>query len=150
MKGYVLSIAGIVLISAVISIIAPSGRMGKFVKGMTRLFIFVVLITPFVRFARDPKTLLPSAELDTDESYLAAYSKLLSREDVEEVGCLLKSRFGVEAEVEVSRSFDDFSYEKIIVHVTDFGINGEETHIDILSAIGREIGERYGCKTEVT
>ena len=90
MSGYILSVAGVILISAVISVIAPSGQMGKFVKSMTRLFIFVVLIAPFVRFAKDPEAFLPSAQFDTDEHYLATYSDMLSRSDEREIAAMLE------------------------------------------------------------
>ncbi len=149
MGAYILSIAGVILISAVISIIAPSGKMGKFVKGMTRLFIFVVLIAPFVKLIKSPETVLSDAEIGLDEGYLSAYSSMLSRSEAETVAASLKEEYGVTAEVELLRSPENLSYEKITVCVTDFGINGEETHIDILSSIAESLYARYGCMTEV-
>ena len=44
MKAYVLSIAGIVLVIAAVTIISPSGKMGKFIKGAGRLFILAVMV----------------------------------------------------------------------------------------------------------
>ena len=150
MKGYILSIAGVILISAVVAVISPGGKMGKFVKNMTRLFIFVVLITPFVRFAKDPEAFFPATEIAADDGFLRDYAEMLSRKDGEEIALWIKEEFGVGAEAEVSRSFDDFSYEKIVVRVTDFGINGAESHIDILSAIRERLEKTYGCRAEVT
>ncbi len=149
MGAYILSIAGVILISAVISIIAPSGKMGKFVKGMTRLFIFVVLVAPFVKLVKEPETVLTGAEIGVDEGYLDAYSSMLSRTEAEDIAAYLKEKYGVRAKVEVRRLPEDLSYEKITVCVTDFGINGEETHIDILSSIAECLYARYGCMTEV-
>lgn len=149
MKGYVLSIAGAILISAVISIIAPGGKMGKFVKGMTRLFIVVVLVTPFIRFAKDPQASLPSAEIGTDEGYLRTYTDMLSRSDEREIAAWLEEEWGISAKIAVSRSGEDFSYQKIAVTITDFGINGKESHIDIVSAVRQGLSERYGCEAEV-
>lgn len=149
MKGYVLSVAGVILISAVISIIAPSGKMGKFVKSISRLFIFVVLISPFVRFAKDPETFFPSAELKEDDSFLKIYAMKLSEADAEEISAWMTEEYGVGTSVLVSRSSDDFSYQKIVVRVIDFGINGEESHIDIMSAAKVRLLERYGCEVEV-
>ncbi len=149
MKGYVLSIAGVILISAVISIIAPSGKMGKFVKSMSRLFIFVILITPFVRFVKNPDAVLPSSEITEDEGYLRAYTSMLCKADEEEIASWMEEEYGVKSSVFVSRSSDDFSYKKIVVSVTDFGINGEESHIDILSAAKERLFGRYGCDVEV-
>lgn len=149
MKGYVLSVAGVVLISAVISIIAPSGKMGKFVKSISRLFIFVVLISPFVRFAKEPETFFPSTEMREDDVFLRKYAMKLSEADEAEISAWMTEEYGVESFVLVSRSSDDFSYQKIVVRVTDFGINGEESHIDIMSAARERLLERYGCDVEV-
>ena len=149
MKGYVLSVAGVVLISAVISIIASSGKMGKFVKSISRLFIFVVLISPFVRFAKEPETFFPSAEMREDDVFLRKYAMKLSEADEAEISAWMTEEYGVESSVLVSRSSDDFSYQKIVVRVTDFGINGEESHIDIMSAARERLLVRYGCDVEV-
>ena len=149
MNGYILSIAGAILISAVITIISPGGKMGKFVKSMSRLFIFVVLITPFVKFIKEPEV-FTTAEIASDDGFLRDYAAMLSRKDSEEIVSWIKAEYGATAEAEVSRSFDDFSYEKIIVRVTDFGINGTESHIDILSAIGERLERMYGCSAEVS
>ena len=43
MKAYILSIAGVVLLAAVITIIAPGGKMGKFLKGAVKLVILFVM-----------------------------------------------------------------------------------------------------------
>ena len=50
MKAYILAIAGAVLLSAVVAVIAPSGKMGKFVRGITKLFILLVMLSPLVSF----------------------------------------------------------------------------------------------------
>ena len=48
MKAYILSIAGAVLLSAVITIISPSGKMGKFIKGTSKLLILVIMLAPVI------------------------------------------------------------------------------------------------------
>ena len=55
MKAYVLSIAGIVLVIAAVTIISPSGKMGKFIKGAGRLFILAVMVAPFATFFGEKK-----------------------------------------------------------------------------------------------
>ena len=62
----------------------------------------------------------------------------------------LEEEYGIGTDVEVSRSFDDFSYEKIKVVVLDFGINADESHIDILSNVKTRLSGRFGCPVEVT
>lgn len=150
MKSYILSIAGVILISALISILAPSGRMGKFVKGMTKLFILVVLISPFAKMAGGDPLSFRTGKIGQDENFLAAYTELLCRRDEEDIARFLKEKYDASGEIVVSRKSDDFSYEKISVAVTDFGINDGESHIDILSQIEEALLDRYDCGVEVS
>ena len=71
MRAYILSIAGIVLISAVVSMIAPSGKMGKFIRGTTKLLILLVMLGPIISWVEGKRELsLSSSNIRTDEAYL--------------------------------------------------------------------------------
>lgn len=150
MKAYVLSIAGAVLISAIVSILMPEGRMGKFIRGTTKLFLIVVLVSPFVSWMGGKGFIFTDKEIGTDEEYLLYCAALLSQKDEEELVLWLNETYGVEAEVEVSRSPDGFRHEKIKVVITDFGINEDRTHIDIVADVKRALAQRYGCPAEVS
>lgn len=150
MQAYILSIAGVVLISTVISIIVPTGKMGKFIKGMTKLFILVVLIAPFVSWAGGDKYIFTTSELGRDTEYLEYCAVLLSEEDERKITAWLKEGYGVVAEVSVLRNFDGFTHEKIKVSISDFGINEPHTHIDIVADIRARLEHDYGCSAEVS
>ena len=86
MKAYVLSIAGIVLVIAAVTIISPSGKMGKFIKGAGRLFILAVMVAPFATFFGEKKdTFFHTEEINTDENYLLHCVQILSEQDEEEI-----------------------------------------------------------------
>lgn len=152
MKAYVLSIAGIVLVIAAISIISPSGKMGKFVKGMGRLFILVVMVAPFASyFTKSESSLFQSEDIKTDESYLAYCAETLSEEDEKEISAYLNETFSVTAEVKAFRSTGSgFPLEKIEAKITDFGIIGQGGHIDKAEDVRRALEERYGCEAVVS
>lgn len=150
MKAYILGVAGVILISAIISILVPSGKMGKFIKGMTKLFILAILISPFVAWLKGGDPLFSSTDLGADKKYLKTYVAMLTDEDEAAIKAFLEEEYGIGTDVAVSRSFDDFSYEKIKVVVLDFGINVDESHIDILSNVKTRLSGRFGCPVEVT
>lgn len=152
MKAYVLSIAGIVLVIAAISIISPNGKMGKFIKGTGRLFILVVMVAPFAMFFGEKKDFFRiSEEIGTDESYLLRCAELLSEEDEKEISAYLNETFSVTAEVKVFRSESaGFPREKIEAKITDFGIIGQGGHIDKAEDVRRALEERYGCEAVVS
>lgn len=151
MKGYILSLAGIVLLSAVITVILPSGKMGKFIKGAMKLFTLVVLVSPFVKDWDKSIPLYTEKSINMDEEYLSSCATTLAEEDERAIREALVQSFSVEAEVEVERKAEaKFPLEKISVKITDFGIIGQDEHIYILSRIEEELSKKYGCETEVT
>lgn len=151
MKEYVLAIAGVVLLSAVISIIAPNGKMGKFIKGAMRLAILVVLVSPFASWLGGKKISIPTASIGEDTAYLEYCAGRLSERDEEEIRAYLQEEFCVTAEAEVTRGADStFSYKKISVKISDFGILGQDERIDIMSRIKEALQTKYGCEAEVT
>lgn len=150
MKAYILSIAGVVLLTAVITIIAPGGKMGKFLKGATKLVILFVMVSPLASWVTEGDLSFQTASIGMDEEYLAHCADRLALSDGAAIGSWLSEEYGVTADVQVSRLADEtFSYEKIIVKITDFGINGQDEHIHIIEEVDRVLEERYGCDAEV-
>ena len=150
MKVYILSIAGVVLLTAVITIIAPGGKMGKFLKGATKLVILFVMVSPLASWVTEGDLSFQTASIGMDEEYLAHCADRLALSDEATIGSWLSEEYGVTADVQVSRLADEtFSYEKIIVKITDFGINGQDEHIHIIEEVDGVLEERYGCDAEV-
>ncbi len=151
MKSYILAIAGVVLLSAVISVIAPSGKMGKFIKGATRLAILVVMISPFASWLGGGNLTLPTTNIKEDTGYLQYCAEQLAEEDEKQIREFLQNEFSVTAEIQVLRKADSkFSYEKISVIISDFGIIGQDEHINMIYRIQETLQTKYGCPTEVT
>ena len=50
MKGYILSILGIVIVGILIDIIIPSGAINKYIKSVYSVFIVAVIVMPIVKF----------------------------------------------------------------------------------------------------
>ena len=70
MKAYILSIVGVILLTAVITIIAPHGKMEKFLKGTAKLVVLGALIAPIAGFLTEKVPSLSTAEIGTDTAYL--------------------------------------------------------------------------------
>ncbi len=152
MKGYILAVAGVILLSAVVACIAPSGKMGRFVKGMMKLVILAVMISPMLGWVRSGTLDLSAASsIGTDEGYLRACSERLEEEDERAIAAFLLSDFSLSAEVDVTRSDDpSFEREKIRIILPAEGINGEEERINIMTRIREAVAARYGCEVEVS
>ena len=151
MRAYVLSIAGIVLVIAAISIIAPNGKMGKFIKGTGRLFILVVMVAPFATlFGEKRENFFQSEDIATDSGYLLRCVEILCEEDEKEISAYLSEEFCITAQVQVFRSEKSgFPREKIEAKILDSGINGQGGHIDNAEDVRRALEERYDCEAVV-
>lgn len=153
MKTYILSIAGVVLLTAVISIVVPNGKMGKFIQGVGKLLTLTVMIAPFATLFTGKKGDLSFASetIVTDESYLVSCARILSERDEEEIKKALNDEFSVTAEVEVERGKTaGFPSEKITVKITDFGIIGQDGHKNMIDEIESKLAARYGCEVEIS
>lgn len=152
MKSYVLSIAGIVLVIAAVTIISPSGKMGKFIKGAGRLFILAVMVAPFATlFGEKKDSFFHTEEINTDENYLLHCVQILSEKDEEEITAYLNDNFSIIAEVKAFRSKETgFPREKIEAKISDFGIIGQDEHIDKAKAVQEMLEKRYGCAAVIT
>lgn len=151
MKGYILAVVGIVLISAVITIIAPSGKMGTFLKGATKLAILFVMLFPIRSLLSGGSVSVSGGEMALDEGYLTHCAQELSRQDAAEIVISLEEDFGVETAVRVERNADPtFSFRKIQVRILDFGITDEDEHIYMIEKIEAALEADYGCDAEVS
>lgn len=151
MKAYVLGIAGVVLLTAVIAIISPGGKMGKFLKGAAKLVILLVMVSPLATLFTEGELTFETAAVETDDQYLAYCAEELAAADEAQICEMLRETYGVQAEAEVSRAAAaGFPHEKICIKITDFGINGQDEHIHISEEIEGALESRYGCDAEVT
>ncbi len=152
MHAYILSIAGVVLLSAVVSVVAPGGKTGAFIKGMMRLVTFVVMVAPIGTFfvREDPTAEDDTKQPQTDIAYLERCADLLAEADERIIAAALSDEYGVTAEVEVQRNADSaFSYKMIHVNILDFGIIGADEHIYMISRIEEALTTYYRCDAEV-
>lgn len=151
MKTYILAIVGIVLVSAVITMIAPAGKMGKFLKGATKLAILFVLLLPVKSLLSDGSLTVSGGDMALDRDYLTHCARRLGEEDAAAIVISLEEEYGVTAAAKVERNADaTFSYQKIVVRILDFGISGEDEHIYMIEKIESELESYYGCDAEVS
>ena len=146
MSGYILAVAGAVLLSAALSVILPAGKMGAFLKGMSRLLVFAVLLGPLVSLMTKKELSLGSAKVGEDSGYLLECASLLSERDEEEIASFLESEYSLSSAVVVTRDpAGGFPIAKIKVNLSADGIIGQDAHIDIADCIRTAIAEKYSC-----
>ena len=150
MKAYLLTLTGAILLSSIVSILVSDGKMGRFIKGMTRLFVFSIVIVPLISLFEKKGFDFPNNNINTDEKYLLKCAALLSEKDERAITAYLSQEYSLTAETIVERGTNEnFACKKITVKINDSGIFGQDEHIDMISQIKTDIEEKYGCQTEV-
>lgn len=149
MRAYLLSIAGAVILSAVAAALVPEGRMGKFVKGMTRLLVFAVIATPLIGSLSAGEFPFSPGEIGTDAGYLEACLSLARQNSRGEIEQYLYETFSLRAEIETEHDGETFRLEKIRATVDDPVIFGQDEHINMISRVEEALEAKYGCPAEV-
>ena len=146
-SGYILAVAGAVLLSAVFSVLLPGGKTGPFLKGISRLFVFAVLVAPLVSLLTGQKPVFDLPDVKEDSGYLIQCARLLSEQDGEEIARYLGEEFSLPAVAETERSAEEgFPVIKIEVKVHADGITGEEAHIDMTGRVKAALARKYHCE----
>lgn len=150
MKGYVLAVAGAILLSALFTALLPEGKLGKFLKGMGGLFVFAAVVAPLSGLFTGKVTAEEGTALGQDAGYLASCADFLERYDAQEAEKLLGEQFSLRAEATAERGTEaGFPLRKITVKIYADGIIGQDEHIDMAERVKNAIEERYGCTAEV-
>lgn len=150
MKTYLLAVSGAIIISAVISCIVSDGKMGKFIKGMSRLFVFSVLLVPLLSVFSGKGLNLSASEIQDDEKYLEYCADFLEEKDEEAIAHLILEEYPLEIGITVEREpKGGFPLKKITLKIFDSGLSENGEHINIQSRIQELLESKYGCQTEV-
>lgn len=150
MQAYLLSVAGAVLLSAVVSILVPEGRLGPVIRGVTKLVTLLLLVSPVISLLRGASFSVEETAFEEDSDFLSYCAKQVEERDEHSVESWLLEEYGISAVADVDLAVDgSYSAKYVTVTVSDFGIYEGEAHIDISLQIESALSERFGCEAEV-
>ncbi len=109
MNGYLLSIIGTVLLSAIVTVVIPNGKTAGTVKGIARLVCVLAIIAPILRFFKTGEMDWTTSKIDgnnfsksvieIDQDFIEYYSESRVRETEGQIETLLLEEFHVKATV---------------------------------------------------
>ena len=150
MQAYLLSVAGAVLLSAVVSILVPEGRLGPVIRGVTKLVTLLLLVSPVISLLRGASFSVEETALGEDADFLSYCAERVEKRDEHSVEARLLEEYGISAVADLDLAADgSYSAKYVTVTVSDFGIYEGEAHIDISLQIEAALSERFGCEAEV-
>ncbi len=134
---WIMSIAGVILLSAIVELILPNGQINRYIKGVFSFIIVLVIIMPIPKLLNiklDLSNVFNSQEIILQEDYL--YQINLDK--------IMKTKEGLEKEIDkegygevvVSINADIFANQveikSIYVDISKIVIKGNAAHKDIV------------------
>lgn len=114
MNGYLLSIIGTVLLSAILTSIIPEGKTAKMIKGVAKLACLLVIIAPVPKFltsfgskknANSDKeffeTFFKESVIETDVEFIKYYSEMRIRSAEIALADELLEKFSIDVEIKL-------------------------------------------------
>ena len=168
MSAYLLSIIGIVLLTAILSAVLPDGKTVKFIKGIAKLCCLAVILAPVLGFfkeASDGKINFPffSSEtvIETDGAFIDYCSTKRIENAETELEKKLEEPFSVRVGVtllweycgSIAEGEEDgylSVYEGTEIKITKVLVKDAEGNIDgeVRERMKAHIVEKYGCEVE--
>lgn len=149
MKNWIISVASVVIITAIISMIVPDSKMGKYVRGIFSFFVMLVIIQPIFT---NKISLINFSTANDNEIYIQEnYVDFVIKKRIEsyESDCvIIAKKCGIEnAKIEVDYSIDQngqICINNVNLNLKDSVIISDKEHIVILketkSAIAKYLG----------
>lgn len=133
MKGYILSILGIVIAGILIDVIVPSGSVNKYVKSIYSIFVVAVILNPLITLISKSKNLsLNYVDYELDKeliSYIYTERTVKLEEDIENY--LAKEGF---ANIDIVFNFsiekNELIYNSCEVNLKNLVIASDKQHIN--------------------
>ena len=152
MNGYLLSIIGTILISAILTAIIPDGKTASVIKAMTKTACVVAIVFPVLTFLKAEKAMgmntaisnifFSESVIQTDEEFIKYYSDMRIQQTELALRKELKEKFGIALDVTVLWEYS--SKEQAIIDVTE-KIRITQIKIQAKEAISEEV-EKTMCE----
>ena len=122
MSGYLLSLIGVVLLSAILTAILPEGKTAGLIKSVMRMVCVLTIISPVLNFLgegawavsgiKNSTEILPERGIQQDSTFIHYYSEMRITETEKALKQELFERFSVDCEVEMLWLFESEAVSK--------------------------------------
>ena len=100
MTEYLISVVGMTVLSVVVDLILPSGKMSAFVRSIASLFLFFVIVSPILKFTRNKDAINDlSASIEQTFYYDISQSQIESTKNT--ISAALKKQYNASFDVEI-------------------------------------------------
>ena len=154
MNSWIMSVVGTICLTVIIDIIMEEGETKKFVKGITSLIVFAVIISPLPKLINGEFNLTNQSVEETNQSVSVENHNFLltvkqkQMEAISEQCEISLSEAGIEGvEIIPVLSFSDkVNLNEVTVDISNAVISSDALNININELIVNEVSNRFGIK----
>ena len=114
MNGYLLSVIGTILLSALLTAILPNGKTSAVIKAITKLACLLVIISPVFSYIQaetgtsngNSSKNLSQSVIQTDESFITYYSEMRIQNTQAQLESEIKEKFDLGCRVVFTWKYD--------------------------------------------
>ena len=151
MKGYILSILGIVLAGVFIDIIVPSGKINKYIRSIYSIFVVAVLLNPLINFLSNHRDFtVKYKEYELSEKLLNYIYEMRVKTQEENLKNLFSNEGfdNIDIKLSFSSENDELKYNSCKVNLKNVVIDKDMQHINKYEFIKKIIKEYTNLSDE--
>ena len=152
MRGYILSVLGIVIAGVIIDVIVPSGAINKYIKSIYSIFVVAVLISPIINLLNANEGFnFQFNEYETNQKLLNYIYEKRAKETENLIELELKEEgfSNVDIKIEFSAKDDEMNYTSCSVFLENLVIDSDKQHINKYEFIKELISKHTNLTYEV-
>lgn len=157
MNGYLLSVIGTVLLSAILTAIVPEGKTSSAIKGVAKLACVLAIVAPVLEFfqggsaelggKKTSQLIFSESVIQTDEEFIKYYSEMRIRETEKTLEAELVEKYGVETSITLEwtreRETVDGRYESDTIRITRIRIRIDDETQEVGQMIADYVKKNY-------
>lgn len=154
MKEWLLSICVVILLTAVISLILPEGRIGAYIKSFFSIIVVLVVVSPIMKIKDLNYNFSDVVNID-NVIYQEDFLRFVNKEKIKslESDCVkLIDKCGVKnSKVNIDYLVNSeylYSIEKVKIFLDNAVIKSDKEHINIIEEISNAVAERLNISLE--
>ena len=152
MKSWALSIVFVVFTISIISLLFPSGKLGKFIKIIFSLLLIFVTLKPIIKLKNDDVNFY-SAFVNNEIAFQDSYLNFINNEKISTYknNCIkILNELGVSnAEIDIIYELDKYNkilFVSVSLNLKNAVINSDKEHIVIIESAKQEIKDYLGLE----
>lgn len=154
MKSWLLSVCIVILLTSVLGLIVPEGKMGNYVKSFFSILVLIVIVSPVIKLINSDFAigeLVDANSIYIKEDYLSFINdkKITSlKSDCEEI----LNKYGIyNAEIDVEYFITEdyiFSIKKVNIFLDNAVINSDSEHINIIESVKEAVSVLFNIEKD--